>query len=223
MPAADVPREPLTILVCDDHALFRAGLRAVLSGLEARFVDTASVDDALAQLAAGLDVGLLLLDLRLPGSEGLSGLRRIRGRHPDVPVVIVSATESPEAIRAALAAGAAGFVPKSSTPEVLRAALQLVLGGGVYVPPAALPGEAGGPGGLASRARAADLTARQLDVLRLLARGLTNREIAGVLGVAEATVKTHVASVLEILDVSNRTEAALVVHELGLDLEDEAV
>ena len=202
----------MRILLCDDHALFREGLELVIRGLDEE-VELAAVGDAetaLARVAADEDLDLVLLDLQLPGMDGFTALARLRRDHPSVPVVLLSASERPEDVRTALDAGAAGFIPKSTRGSVLLGALRLVLSGGVYVPPLLL--DAAPP-----RRGVAPLSRRQLDVLRLLARGLTNRDIARVLGIAEGTVKSHVMRVYELLDVNNRTEAAMRMRELGIE------
>jgi DNA-binding NarL/FixJ family response regulator len=204
------------VLICDDHPVFREGLREALAGFEAAFVEAADAHEALACVAADPDLDLVLLDLTMPGSDGWQAFQRLRREHPSLPVVVVSSSEEPADVRRALDGGAAGFVPKSASPAVLRAALRLVLSGGVYVPPVAL-GAAPPPAPARRRERAAQLTPRQLEVLVLTTRGLTNREIASALGIAEGTVKAHLRSLFEVLDVSNRTEAALVVRELGLE------
>jgi DNA-binding NarL/FixJ family response regulator len=138
-------------------------------------------------------------------------------------VVIVSASEEVADIRSVLAAGAAGFVPKSSPSSILLAALRMVLSGGIYVPPVVLAEQ----DALAQPDRARDrrdraygLTPRQLEVLRLMGKGLTNKDICRVLDLAEGPVKAHVAAVLEILQVSNRTEAVSMMHELKLSGDD---
>jgi DNA-binding NarL/FixJ family response regulator len=204
----------MRILLCDDHALFREGLELVLSQLD-HDVELLGVGDgetALARAAENDDLDLVLLDIQLPGMDGFAALRELRRRHPALPVVVLSASERPEDVRAALDGGASGFIPKSTQGGVLRGALALVLSGGVYVPPLLL-----GALERAPRAQAAELSPRQVEVLRLLARGLTNKEIARVLGIAAGTVKTHVVRIYEILEVSNRTEAAMRLRELGLD------
>ncbi len=205
----------MRILACDDHAVFREGLRHALAGMDAEFEAAASGEEVLRALTE-TPPDVVLLDLGLPGADGWSVFEVLRRDHPGVPVVIVSSSESVSEVRRALDGGAAGFIPKSSSLDVLRAAIELVLKGGVYVPSLlvrAPAGEADLGGGLGRP----DLTPRQLEVLRLLARGLTNKEIAGVLGVAESTVKTHVKTLFELLDVSNRTEAAMQLRELGLE------
>jgi DNA-binding NarL/FixJ family response regulator len=215
-------RNPLKILICDDHALFRAGLRHVLSELDAgaQLIDAGSCEQALELAGGHADLDLVLLDLHMPGMDGWAGLRRLRASHPELPVVIVSASERPGDVRTALDGGAAGFIPKQSSPEELLAALRLVLSGGTFVPRAALATEpaddAGSERASRRRERAGALTERQLEVLSLMARGLTNREICGVLDIAEGTVKTHIAAIFEALDVTNRTEAAVLARELGL-------
>jgi len=206
----------MKILVCDDHALFREGLELVLGQLDPA-ADLASVGDAeaaLAHVAADDTLDLVLLDLQLPGMDGFAALERLRRDHPSVPVVVLSASESPAHVRSALERGASGFIPKSTRGSVLLSALRLVLAGGIYVPPLMMDA---GPAPRPAADPQSTLTGRQLEVLRLLARGLTNREIAEVLKIAEGTVKTHVMHVYEALDVTNRTEAAMRMRELGLE------
>ena len=222
----------MKILVCDDHALFRVGLLHVPAALdpEVRILEAGSGPDVLAAAREHPDLDLVLLDLDLGAARGLDVLGELRRHDPSLPVVIVSADDDPASMRAALDAGAAGFVPKSSRGGVLLGALRLVLAGGVYVPPEMLraPARAVEEREPASprrrRRRAGPLTRRQEEVLELLARGLTNREICGVLGIAEGTVKAHLAAIFEALDVTNRTEAAFALQELRrarADAEDE--
>jgi DNA-binding NarL/FixJ family response regulator len=202
----------MKILVCDDHALFREGLELVLGQLDpdAELESVGDAETAIAHVARGDGPDLVLLDLHLPGMDGFAALEALRRDRPDVPVVVLSGSESPAHARAALARGASGFIPKTTRGAVLISALRLVLSGGIYVPPLIMDG-------LAAVEKAAALTERQLEVLRLLARGLTNREIADVLRIAEGTVKSHVKHVYETLDVTNRTEAAMRMRELGLE------
>jgi DNA-binding NarL/FixJ family response regulator len=213
----------MKIMVCDDHALFREGVIHALRELEERveLLEAADGAEALRLARANADLDLVLLDLNMPGTDGWTGLARLQQACPTLPVVILSASDDPADARRAIDAGAAGFVPKSTRGPVLRAALQLVLSGGVYLPPHVLSAAAEPapeiPPGAARRRRVEGLTERQLEVLRLMARGLTNTEIGDVLGVALGTVKAHVTAIFEVLDVSNRTEAALVMRTLGLD------
>jgi DNA-binding NarL/FixJ family response regulator len=203
----------LKLLLCDDHALFREGLRHVLEGLGEGYelIEASGAPEALAAAEADPDLDLILLDLHLPGVTGFEALRALRESAPTVPVVMLSAAEEPEAMREALEHGAAGWVPKSSTGPVLRAALQLVLDGGIYVPHQALAAPAAPP-----KEPESPLTPRQRQVAEFLMLGKTNKEICSELDMAEGTCKTHLAAIFETLDVTNRTEAAAALRELGI-------
>jgi DNA-binding NarL/FixJ family response regulator len=213
------------ILVCDDHALFRDGLARVLVDLdpEAELLEADSAAEALKRVAAHPELDLVLLDLQLPDADGLSVLEQVGERFPVVPVVVVSSSERPEDVRSALDKGALGFIPKSTRGEVLLGALKLVLSGGVYVPPLMMEAVSQAEPSHTPRERAsrsdgaAALTDRQLEVLRLVGRGLTNREIGEVLGIGAATVKTHTLAIYAALDVTNRAEAVMAMRDLGLE------
>jgi DNA-binding NarL/FixJ family response regulator len=205
------------ILVADDHALFRDGLRYVLARLDddVEFLEAKNCAEALALVGSRSDLDLVLLDLAMPGMDGLAGLRALRARGPAVPVVILSASEEPADVRRALDGGAMGFIPKSSTSSVMLSALRLVLSGGVYLPPAFLERNHGGKMPIApSSVEALGLTSRQHDVLRLLGQGQSNKEIARVLGLAEGTVKLHISAILRVLGVHNRTGAVVAAARL---------
>lgn len=207
----------MRILVADDHAVFRDGLRTVLADLEVGIETLEAVDAAAAlEIAAReRDLDLVLLDLQMPGVGGIEGLVRFRQNHPTLPVVIVSASDSSADMRRALDHGASGYIPKSFGRDDMLAALRLVLAGGVFVPQAALS-EPADDALERRRKRTEKLTPRQIEVLSLMARGLTNREICDVLAIAENTVKTHVKAVLETLEATNRTEASVLARELGI-------
>jgi DNA-binding NarL/FixJ family response regulator len=172
---------------------------------------------------AGFDIGnehpdldLLLLDLNLPGLSGVPALREWRRRFPAVPVVVISASEEQAAVLAAMAAGAAGFIPKSSPSDVMLSALNLVLSGGRYVPVQAIEGVERPRKAASVSINRLGLTQRQIDVLRLLAQGKPNKLICRELGLAERTVKAHVTAVFRALKVTSRTQAALAAARLGL-------
>lgn len=208
------------ILVADDHVLVRAGLAEALTGLQ-RPVETIEAEDA-AQTRAALDAGpafhLILLDLFMPGATGLDLLSDCCRRAPATPVVVLSASEEPVQMRAALDHGAAGFIPKSAPREVLLSALELVLNGGCYIPAEVLVAPTGGAAARPSRTHPGDalLTRRQREVLAGLTKGYSNKRIAADLGLAENTVKVHVAATLRALEVRNRTEAVSKALTLGL-------
>jgi DNA-binding NarL/FixJ family response regulator len=207
------------ILIADDHALFREGLRYVLSRL-GEAVETLEAKDcaqALGLVAANPDLDLILLDVDMPGMDGLTGLRSLRARSPAVPVVILSASEEPADMQLALDGGAMGFIPKSSPSEVMLGALRLVLSGGVYLPPAFLNRfqRSRTPTALSTASvETLGLTPRQHDVLRLLGKGQSNKEIARALDLTEGTVKHHISAILRALRVDNRTHAVVTAARL---------
>ena len=212
----------MKILLADDHDLFRAGLSLVLAQLDddTHLLQADSFTAAIQSAASEPDLDLALLDLHMPAMNGSDGLRQFRDQFPTVPVVIVSGSDVLSDVQKMLSAGAAGFIHKSTSPPVMLSALRLVLAGGVYVPLNAMqqapakesPGMASGRGWLSG------LTARQMEVLRLLALGKPNKVIARELGLSEGTVKIHLSAIFRVLDVNNRTEAVLAAQQLELDL-----
>jgi DNA-binding NarL/FixJ family response regulator len=201
-------------LVVDDHPLIQEAvgnvLRQIDAGAEIAVANDAERGFALAGDGQGHDV--VLLDLDLPGLSGIAALKRLRREIPDVPVVILSATDQPSTVIATIEAGAAGFIPKSSSNEVMVNALRLVLAGGRYLPPQVLAAPARTP---ANGPDALGLSARQVDVLHHIARGASNKVICRELGLAERTVKAHVTAILRALNVSSRTQAALEAARRG--------
>jgi len=212
----------MNILLIDDHALFREGLKFLLRSLDAALeVDEAGDCAKALEHAAARSYDLVLLDLKMPGVAGLDALAALRDAVPDAPLVVLSGEDNPGVVRAAIERGAMGFIPKSSTPEVLIQALRLVLARGVYLPPAVLDA-ARAPASVALQS-AGDmvlrgLTPRQMDVLRCVIQGKSNKVIARELDVSEGTVKAHLSSVLRALDARNRTEAVYAAAKLGLRL-----
>lgn len=205
-------------LLADDHPLMREGVRQVLSQLEppVEIIDAHDYPSLFAQTALHADLDLALVDLNMPGFTGMQGIAQYRNRFPDIPLVILSASESPHDIRDALEAGALGYIPKAASTSVMLAALRQVLAGDLFVPTCM------GDRQIAARAAPAGfkaleqtgLTARQLEVARLLARGCANKAIAGALAMSESTVKVHIAAIFRTLSVSNRTEAVLAIQRL---------
>ena len=216
----------LKVLVVDDHAIIRQGMRGVLAqlgdGEAVDVLEAAGYGEALDRIAATPDLDLVLLDLRMPDVSGFAALADIEDRHPDVPVVIMTGEEDPALVREAFEHGALGFIPKSSAPPVILAALRLVLSGGTYVPPQIMASAAPRPP--AVKTYAADpalatslgLTPRQSDVLTLLLAGKSNKVISRELALAEGTVKNHVAAVLKALNVDTRVQAVIAAARLGL-------
>lgn len=205
----------MNVLIADDHPMVRDALKRTLLLVEpsAQVLEAADFAGAHQHLLSGA-VGWALLDLHMPGMDRVDGLRRLRLQFPAVTMVVASGEDDPAVIRAVLAAGAVGFLPKSESPEVLQQALRLVLGGGTYMPAQALADlRHGAP---LARPDASGLTPRQTDVLRCLMRGQPNKLIARELGLTEGTVKIHIAAILRVLQARNRTEAVVVARDLGL-------
>ncbi len=208
----------MKILLADDHPLFREGIKPLLHKLDAEIEiieakDYHSAFDA-ARRAGELD--LALMDLYMPGMNEREGVIRFRAAFPDVPLIILSASEQPEDIQHLLDIGALGYITKSSPSEVILHALRLVLAGGLYLPPSLLGGKASPEREDETTQKKAVLTLRQQEVLRELAQGKSNRQIAEALGVTEGTVKIHLATIFRLLQVNNRTEAVLVAQKMRL-------
>lgn len=213
----------MNILLVDDHPLFIEGIRGVLQGLNEGDViiqTSGSCEEALALTENDDDVDLVLLDLNLPGMSGLEGLQQLRHQLPASPIVMLSASENRNKVMRAIELGAKGFIPKSSTTDVIISALQLVLSGGVYLPMAVLD-MVNSPQAKTSNGDGQTLTPRQVEVLKLLAEGHSNKLIAKQLSMAENTVRVHVSAILRFLDVANRTEAGVAAARMGLLAEGE--
>lgn len=217
-------KESLKILIADDHSLVREGLKIALRGLPAQSIpiEAASAAEVVAAMSAHPDIDLVVLDLQMPDVHDLDLLTELCNIHPDIPVVVVSATEDCRIMQRAIEHGAAGFIPKSVANGVLVSAMQLVLSGGVYIPSELFgTGDLESPVGTGVPASGAPIqrdtfTSRQLDVLELMAGGHSNKSIANQLGLSEHTIKIHISAILRILDVNNRTEAAIACRKLGL-------
>jgi DNA-binding NarL/FixJ family response regulator len=217
----------MKILIVDDHPLIREALRHVLPGLAADIglYDASDLESGLALADRHPDLDLALLDLTLPGCSGMNALRTFRAAQPALPIVVLSGFDDTDTVIASLDEGAMGFIPKSSTNEVLLGALRLVLSGGVYVPRQAIAGEygLGAPRREESPRKpqtASDigLTERQSEVLTLMVQGKPNKEICRELNLAEGTVKVHITAILKALGATNRTQAVVAASRIGLKL-----
>ena len=209
------------ILLADDHALFRSGMKYVLAGLDGdvEIIEGSSYADAVKIAAENKDLDIALVDLSMPGLDNFNGLRRLREELGDVPIVVVSALDRGTEIRQAMECGISGYIPKTLESSIVLCALKLVFSGGVYLPPALLDkDQSRGDADTieANGGEVARLTPRQSDVLALVARGLSNKEIARDLELAEGTVKLHVTALLKVLGVNNRTQAVVKANALGL-------
>ena len=215
----------MKILLVDDHALFRDGMRYVLQQLPeaVEILEAGNFPDGLKLATQHPELDLALLDLNMPGSEGPISIRFFHQRYPHIPVVVISGEEGRGYMEKVMNYGAMGFVCKSSTASVMLSALNLVLSGGVYIPPQLLRqyGEITGKEPDITDRRSLHtneygLTQRQMQVLTHLAAGLSNKEIAEAIHLAEGTIKIHVAAVYQTLRVNNRMEAVRMAEKLGL-------
>lgn len=209
----------MDILIADDHPLFRDALRrAVAHALpDAGIVEADSVAALLEMVEAHPDADLLLLDLNMPGAQGFSALVHLRGQFPQVPVVVISAREEASIMRQAIEYGASGFIPKSASLETITQALQEVLDGQVWLPPALATASVPTATDADLAARIASLTPQQFRVLCMLGEGLLNKQIAWELGVSEATVKAHMTAIMRKLGASNRTQVLVMTSRLALE------
>lgn len=209
----------MKILIVDDHSVVREGVAALLlSGFAGSCVleahDCARGLDIVDEHA---DVDIVVLDLGLPGMGGMSAIPEFGRRRPALPVIVLSSSENAHDVKEALALGALGYVPKSASRQTLLDAMEFVLKGHVYVPPfTLLPDTAPVAANEAVEEPPPHLTTRQLEVLKLLSRGLSNKEIGNTLDLSEKTVKVHITSIFRSLHVINRTQAASAARQGNL-------
>ncbi|GAD90108.1 putative response regulator [Vibrio halioticoli NBRC 102217] len=205
-----------TIVIADDHPLFRNALfqsvHMAISG--ANLLEADSLNSLLDILRKQDDVDLILLDLKMPGANGMSGLMQLRSEFPDIAVVVISASEEPSVVSQVKSHGAFGFIPKSSDMRSLISALNQVLNGDQFFPE-----------GLAKQAerysditdKLASLTPQQYKVLAMLADGLLNKQIAYELDVSVATIKAHMTAIFRKLGVTNRTQAVILLQQSEIE------
>jgi DNA-binding NarL/FixJ family response regulator len=205
----------MKVLIVDDHPVLHEVLGAIARSVlpDASVSCARTLEEACERARELAPRDLVLLDLGLPGCVGLSALGAFRTRFPALRTIVVSATEDRTTVLCSLELGAVGYVPKTHDAALIAAALRLVSEGGIYVPPQAIESAAGEAG------TRAPLTGRQLDVLRLIARGLANKEIAQELHIAKETVKQHAKAVYSALGVATRIQAARAAERRGIKLD----
>ncbi len=203
-------------VVADDHPLFREALKQTIAGLlrDAELAEAGTFAQLSKMLEQRDDIDLVLLDLRMPGVQGLSGLAYMRSQYPHVPVVVVSGIEERALMRRALELGASGFIPKSSPIEEMQLAITTVLSGEIWAPPGIEMNAEQDSEAEALARRLTTLTPQQVRVLMMLREGLLNKQIAYQLGVSEATVKAHVSAILQKLQVDSRTQAVIAASRI---------
>jgi DNA-binding NarL/FixJ family response regulator len=205
----------MRVLVIDDHPLIQEILPAVLvRAFGEVVVEAESTLEAGLERAAAEPPDLVVLDLGLPGCEGIDAMSRFRMHFPQMPVAVLSASCDRDSILGVLDAGASGYIPKTSKPDVMIAALRVIEAGGTYVPPEALDER----GVQRPRRRGFELTERQKAVLRLILKGYSNERIAAELAIAPNTVKQHAHAVFVALGVSTRAEAMIAATQQGMAL-----
>lgn len=205
------------MVVVDDHPLFREALVGTLQRLhpDCRVSAAASFEQLQNLLEQESDFDLVLLDLHLPGRHGLSALAWLRGRHPQIPVLLISAHDDARIVQRALADGAAGFLSKSADSETIEQAIGRVLEGQTWVPDGLKSHENGDDETDLVR-RIGELTPQQYRILLMLGDGLLNKQIAWELEITEATVKAHMTAIMRKLEVSNRTQAVTLLNRLQI-------
>ena len=213
-------------LLIDDHTLFRQGLKFLLNKLDESitFQEADGCNAGLAILENN-PVDLILLDFYMPGLNGLDALKLIKAASDSAVIVVLSGEDNPQTIRGVIEHGASGFIPKSSTSDVLIAALKLILAGGTYLPPNTLhdaaPSPTNGAHSTESQQQARDnvltnLSKRQLEAVLKVVQGKANKVIAREMELSEGTVKAHLSAAFRALGVQNRTEAVYLAAKLGL-------
>jgi DNA-binding NarL/FixJ family response regulator len=206
----------MKVLIADDHSLYRAGLSLLLKDrLDVdEVIEVGSLDQAIDLLAQHGDLKLALFDLSMPGMAGPDSLAAVKATYPGIYVAVISGSEDRQIVLSCISAGFSGFIPKSLSEDDIAKALQMMLGGSVYVPPLMMTGPPA-PKAIASPSETdaappaiERLTARQRDVLTFIVQGRSNKEIARQLDIAEGTVKIHLAALFAHFGAHNRTELA---------------
>jgi DNA-binding NarL/FixJ family response regulator len=205
---------PIRILLVDDHSVVRQGLRMFLSvGGEFEIVGEARDGEEAVRLSAELKPDVVLMDLLMPVMDGITAIGEIRKAQPDVEVIALTSVLEDASVVSAVRAGAIGYLLKHTEGNELRRAVRAASQGQVQLSPEAASRLMAG---LRQPVQTESLTERELEVLKLVAAGRSNKEIAGLLTIAERTVKTHVSSIMGKLDVQSRTQAALYAVRAGL-------
>ena len=196
------------VLISEDHALFRDGLRLMLADVfgDVEILESANFETTRQILSSHNDISLVLFDIHMPGTTGLCGLEEVKRLYPALPLVVVSATDNHFSIQKMIQLGADGFIAKSCSKEDMVNSLHRVAAGELVVV------AENGPG------RSVHISPRQIETLELMAKGMTNKEIADVMSIAPSTVKEYVSDILNRLECENRTQAVIKSRDLGIFL-----
>lgn len=213
------------ILIADDHPLFRDAIKSIIveSFPSYELLETSNLDDAIALVDENPDTDLILLDLNMPGMDGLTGIVKMRNHAPEIPLGIISAEEDKSIVLQAAGYGAVGFIPKSTTRDTITHAIEQILAGQVYLPADIIRSNPSGNVSTSNKQFEIDmksisyLTRKQLQVFEQMAKGNSNKQIAYDMNIAETTVKAHVSAILHKLKVKNRIQAVLCASNIDFD------
>jgi len=213
------------ILIADDHPLFRDAIKSVIDEKfpGSTILETSNFDDSIQLAEENPDIDLVLLDLNMPGMEGLTGIVRMRNNHPEIPLGIISAEEDKSVVLQTVSYGAVGFITKSTARENIAMAISQILEGQVYLPADIIRSNSTRQPSLVRKndentlKNVAYLTRKQLQVFERLAKGKSNKQIAYEMNIAETTVKAHVSAILHKLNVKNRIQAVLCASNIDFD------
>ena len=219
----------MKFLIADDHELFLKGLEMILNDYNPDIEITSAKDysELFSIIEKEKDFDLILTDLAMPGAKWLEAIEKIHTTLPETPIIILSAVFDREIVQKTIEIGAAGYIPKTSSNAVILSAVNLVLSGGVYIPPELLQDTKQNEFDFLKQVEKISstqdvkekikiLSPRQVDVLKLISKGKSNKQIAYELGLTEGTVKLHVTAILKLLNVYNRTGAVMAATHLGL-------
>lgn len=219
----------MKILVADDHELFLKGLELILKDFspEVELVFAKNYLEIFETIKNQTDFNLVLTDLAMPGANWLDAIKKIHEALPETPIIILSAVFDREIVQKTIEIGAAGYISKTASNAVIISAVNLVLSGGVYIPPELLKNTSESEFNLLKqvenvpesediREKVKILSPRQIEVLTLISQGKSNKQIAYELGLTEGTIKLHVTAILKLLNVYNRTGAVAEATHLGL-------
>lgn len=221
----------MKVLVADDHELFLTGLSLIIKDCyqDWDIISAKNYNDIFTLIEEHKNFDLILTDLAMPGAQWLEAINNIHQMLPETPIIILSAVFDKEVVHKTIEIGAAGYIPKTSSNTIILGAINLVLSGGVYIPPELLHNSNNNEFNLLKQIDNASseqnvedtenlnlLSPRQIDVIKLMSKGKSNKQIAYELGLTEGTVKLHVTAILKILNVYNRTGAVVKATKLGL-------
>lgn len=210
----------MKVLLVDDHSLVREGIRHIIERHfpQADIFETSDFQSTCKLAEKESEFDIVLLDFKLPDVEGINCIRQLKRLLPSSPIISLSGVDDADTISTAIKTGVQGFIPKSSSADIMAGAINLVLSGGIYIPPELFNEKPQSTDVIGNSSQESErvLTKRQLDVLKYLVDGKSNKEIANQLNLSEATVKSHLAGLFRLLNASNRTQAVKIALDREL-------